>query len=129
MTKKSKIFYQRVQSAFFRQPEQLRLGNGDLCAERVVGNEPFALLLADDFITYSGKGITSDLIEQFEKSCKSQLSVMKVNVPDISKYDVIVSNNKTGLAEGIIEKPDFESALLDLASIGRYVLTPDILIY
>jgi UTP--glucose-1-phosphate uridylyltransferase len=115
-----------IECIFVRQREQIGLGNAVLCAERVVGNEPFALLLADDFVTYSGKGITSDLIEQFEKSGKSQLSVMKVNGPDISKYGVIVPNSKTGLAAGIIEKPDFESAPSDLASIGRYILTPDI---
>ena len=51
---------------------------------------------------------------------------MKVNGPDISKYGVIVTDNKTGLVKGIIEKPDFEYAPSDLASIGRYVLTPDI---
>jgi UTP--glucose-1-phosphate uridylyltransferase len=115
-----------VECIFVRQREQLGLGNAVLCAERVVGNEPFALLLADDFITYSGKGIMSDLIEQFKKSGKSQLSVMEVNGPDISKYGVIVLNNETGLIEGLIEKPDFENAPSNLASIGRYVLTPDI---
>ena len=115
-----------VECIFVRQKEQLGLGHAVLCAERVVGNEPFALLLADDFLTYSGNGITSDLISGYEKTCKSQLSVMKVNGPDISKYGVIVTDNKTGLVKGIIEKPDFESAPSDLASIGRYVLTPDI---
>ena len=53
-------------------------------------------------------------------------SVTKVTGPNISKYGVIIPNNKTGLAEGIIEKPDFESAPSDLASIGRYILTYDI---
>ena len=120
------ILPEGIECIFVRQREQLGLGNAVLCAERVVGNEPFALLLADDFITHSVKGTTSDLIEQFEKSGKSQLSVMKVTGPDISKYGVIVPNNKTGLAEGIIEKPDFESAPSDLASIGRYILTSDI---
>ena len=115
-----------VECVFVRQREQLGLGHAVLCAERVVGNEPFALLLADDFLTYSGNGITSDLISGYEKTCKSQLSVMKVNGPDISKYGVIITDNKTGLVKGIIEKPDFESAPSDLASIGRYVLTPDI---
>jgi len=120
------ILPEGIECIFVRQREQLGLGNAVLCAERVVGNEPFALLLADDFITHSVKGTTSDLIEQFEKSGKSQLSVMKVTGPDISKYGVIVPNNKTGLAGGIIEKPDFESAPSDLASIGRYILTSDI---
>ena len=51
---------------------------------------------------------------------------MKVDGPDISKYGVIVPNNKTGLISGLIEKPNFENAPSNLASIGRYVLTPDI---
>ncbi|MDC0580891.1 UTP--glucose-1-phosphate uridylyltransferase GalU [Amylibacter sp.] len=115
-----------IECIFVRQREQLGLGHAVLCAERVVGSEPFALLLADDFLSYNGKGITSDLIEKFKKSGKSQLSVMKVDGPDISKYGVIVPNKKTGSVEGIIEKPDLENAPSDLASIGRYILTPDI---
>jgi UTP--glucose-1-phosphate uridylyltransferase len=115
-----------IDCVFVRQKEQLGLGHAVLCAERVVGNEPFALLLADDFLTYSGNGITSDLIGRYEKTLKSQLSIMKVSGPDISKYGVIIPDNKTGSIKGIIEKPDFESAPSDLVSIGRYVLTPDI---
>ena len=115
-----------VECIFVRQSEQLGLGHAVLCAERAVGNEPFALLLADDFLTYEGNGITSDLIRGFEKSGKSQLSVMKVNGPDISRYGVIKSNNETGLVTGLIEKPHYENAPSNLASIGRYILTPDI---
>ena len=115
-----------VECIFIRQSEQLGLGHAVLCAERVVGDEPFALLLADDFLTYKGNGITSDLIRGFEKNGKSQLSVMKVNGPDISKYGVIVPKNETGLVAGLVEKPNFENAPSNLASIGRYVLTPDI---
>ena len=115
-----------VECIFVRQPEQLGLGNAVLCAERVVGNEPFALLLADDFLTYKGNGITSDLITGFEKTGKTQLCVMKVNGPEISRYGVIVLNNKTDLVTGLIEKPNFDNAPSNLASIGRYVLTPDI---
>ena len=120
------ILPERIECIFVRQKEQLGLGHAVLCAERVVGNEPFALLLADDFLTYSGKGITSDLINGYEKTYKSQLSVMKVDGPEISKYGVIVPNNKTGLVAGLLEKPNFENAPSNLASIGRYVLTPDI---
>jgi UTP--glucose-1-phosphate uridylyltransferase len=115
-----------VECIFVRQPEQLGLGHAVLCAERVVGNEPFALLLADDFLTYKGNGITSDLIMGFEKTGKTQLCAMKVNGPEISKYGVIVSNNETDMVTGLIEKPNFENAPSNLASIGRYVLTPDI---
>ena len=51
---------------------------------------------------------------------------MKVDSPDISKYGVVVPNNKTGTIKGLIEKPAFDKAPSNLASIGRYVLTPDI---
>jgi UTP--glucose-1-phosphate uridylyltransferase len=115
-----------VECIFVRQQEQLGLGHAVLCAERVVGNEPFALLLADDFLTNKGNGIMSDLIMGFEKTGKTQLCVMKVNGPEISKYGVIVSNSETGLITGLIEKPSFETAPSNLASIGRYILPPDI---
>ena len=83
-----------VECIFVRQSEQLGLGHAVLCAERVVGNEPFALLLADDFLTYSGNGITSDLIRVFEKSDKTQISVMKVNGPDISNMVLLLQTMK-----------------------------------
>ena len=120
------ILPEGVECVFVRQAEQLGLGHAVLCAERVVGDEPFALLLADDFLTYNGNCIISDLIAGYEKSAKSQLSVMKVDGPDISQYGVIVPSNETGLVAGLIEKPDFKYAPSNLASIGRYVLTPDI---
>ena len=52
-----------VECIFVRQSEQLGLGHAVLCAERVVGDEPFAVLLADDFITYRGHGVTADLAQ------------------------------------------------------------------
>ena len=67
-----------------------------------------------------------DLIKEYEKSGKTQLSIMKVDGPEISKYGVIVPNNKTGIVAGLIEKPNFENAPSNLASIGRYVLTLNI---
>jgi UTP--glucose-1-phosphate uridylyltransferase len=115
-----------VECIFVRQPEQLGLGHAVLCAERVVGHEPFALLLADDFLTSKGNGITSDLIMGFEKTGKTQICAMQVDGPEISKYGVLALNNETELVTGLIEKPNFENAPSNLASIGRYVLTPDI---
>ena len=58
---------------------------------------------------------------------KTQLSIMKVNGPEIEKYGVIVQNNETGLVSGFIEKPNYKNALSNLVSIGKNVLTPDIL--
>ena len=102
-----------VECIFVRQPEQLGLGHAVLCAERAVGNDPFAVLLADDFLTYKGSGVTADLAHAFETSGKTQLSVMEVN------------GNSSNVA-GLVEKPDADKAPSNLASIGRYVLTPDI---
>ena len=109
-----------------RQPEQLGLGHAVLCAERAVGKEPFAVLLADDFITDCTKNVTASLVEAFSKSGKSQLSIMKVDGPEISKYGVIVKSETEGNISGIVEKPTYQDAPSNLASIGRYVLTPDI---
>jgi UTP--glucose-1-phosphate uridylyltransferase len=115
-----------VECIFVRQPEQLGLGHAVLCAERAVCNDPFAVLLADDFLTYDGAGITADLIRAFEGSGKTQLSVMEVNGDEISKYGVVVPNENPGSVAGLVEKPDACKAPSNLASIGRYVLTPDI---
>ena len=120
------ILPEGVECIFMRQPEQLGLGDAVLCAERAVGNDPFAVLLADDFLIYDGDGITADLVRSFEVSGKSQLSIMEVNGPDISKYGVILPGIETSLVAGLVEKPDADKAPSNFASIGRYVLTPDI---
>ena len=70
--------------------------------------------------------MTADLVRAFATSGKTQLSVMEVNGPDISKYGVVISNGEPGSVAGLIEKPDADKAPSNLASIGRYVLTPDI---
>lgn len=77
------ILPEGVECIFVRQPEQLGLGHAVLCAERAVGNSPFAVLLADDFLTYEGSGVIADLVRAFEVSGKTQLSVMEVNEPDM----------------------------------------------
>ena len=97
-----------------------------MCAERVVGGDPFAVLLADDFLTDYEPGVTADRAQAFASSGKSQLSVMEVNGPDISKYGVVVQNGSGAGIAGLVEKPDACDAPSNLASIGRYVLTPDI---
>ena len=115
-----------VECIFVRQAEQLGLGHAVLCAERAVGGDPFAVLLADDFLTDYEPGVTADLVQAFASSGNSQLSVMEVYGPDISKYGVVVPDGVgTGIA-GLVEKPDAHDAPSNLASIGRYVLTPDI---
>jgi UTP--glucose-1-phosphate uridylyltransferase len=119
-----------VECIFIRQAEPLGLGHAILCAERVVGNEPFAVLLADDFLipqsASSRSNVTEDLKKAFNTSEKTQLSVMQIVGPNISKYGVIIEGDTLGAVAGIVEKPTFEEAPSDIASIGRYILTPDI---
>ncbi|MDA9666184.1 UTP--glucose-1-phosphate uridylyltransferase GalU [bacterium] len=115
-----------VECIFVRQAEQRGLGHAILCAERAVSREAFAVLLADDFLTDNKIGVTANLVKTFEKSGKSQLSVMRVEGPEISKYGVIVPENEGKGVVGLVEKPKYEDAPSNLASIGRYVLTPDI---
>ena len=115
-----------VECIFVRQAEQLGLGHAILCAERAISGDPFAVLLADDFLTDYEPGVTADLVHAFEINGKSQLSVIEVDGTDISKYGAIVPNSFGAGIAGLIEKPDASEAPSNLASIGRYVLTPDI---
>ena len=115
-----------VECMFVRQPEQLGLGHAVLCAERAVGGEPFAVLLADDFLPSEGKGETAELVKAFDASGRTQLSVMEVEGHEISKYGVIRPGITNGSVSGLVEKPPFDQAPSNLASIGRYILTPDI---
>ena len=113
-----------------RQAEQLGLGHAILCAERVVGDEPLAVLLLDDFLTQKSasntSNVTEDLINVFETSGQAQLSVMQVTSADISKYGVLVRGDTLGAVVGIVEKPSGEEAPSDMASIGCYISMPDI---
>ena len=115
-----------VQCIFVRQPEQLGLGHAVLCAERAVGGEPFAVLLADDFLTDYSPGVTRDLVEAFKKTGNPQISYMNVGLQDVSKYGIIVRSHSENQINGLVEKPNTERAPSTLASIGRYLLTPDI---
>ncbi|MDC3244511.1 UTP--glucose-1-phosphate uridylyltransferase [Amylibacter sp.] len=115
-----------IECIFVRQPEQLGLGHAVLCAERVVGKDPFAVILADDFLTYKDNAPMAELVQHFENTGKNQLSIVEVNGPDITKYGVIIPGAEPGAVIGLVEKPKIENSPSNLASIGRYVLTSDI---
>lgn len=118
------ILPEGVECIFVRQSEQLGLGHAILCAQRAVGKEPFAVLLADDFIVYEKHNPTEELIKTYRKTGKNQITVMPVDKSDISNYGVVKFNNNTNQIAGLIEKPSPENAPSKFASIGRYVLEP-----
>ena len=115
-----------IECIFVRQAEQMGLGHAVLCAERAVGAEAFAVLLADDFLTDYTPGVTADLVAAFDQTGKSQLSVMQVEDAEVFKYGIVMPSDKGTAIKGLIEKPKLDDAPSNLASIGRYVLTPDI---
>ena len=123
------ILPSQVECIFVRQAEQRGLGHAIMCAERVVGEEPFAVLLADDFIINTEKQILAELKNAFIMTGKTQIAALQIDGPDLSKYGVIVRSKDGSRVTNLIEKPDYHKAPSNLASIGRYVLHPSIFKY
>jgi UTP--glucose-1-phosphate uridylyltransferase len=120
-----------INFAYVRQGEALGLGHAVLVTRELVGDEPFAVILADDVIDADPPAI-KQLIDVFDRVGGPVLAVERVPREDISSYGVIAVEPNASLGEGIyqvrdlVEKPPKEEAPSDLAIIGRYVLTPDI---
>lgn len=113
---------------FIRQPEPLGLGHAVLCGEPVIGNEPFAVILADDLID-SKKPVIEQLMKTREdKGGGSVLAVQVVPREKTKDYGIVKVAEKGGVTkvESIIEKPDPDKAPSTLAVIGRYILEPEI---
>ena len=120
------IIPEHVNCIFVRQPKPLGLGHAVVCAESVVGDEPFLVMLADDLLVSKEVNNSHLLVKAYEKEQKTQLSVMEVNDKSISKYGGVVKGESIGEVKGLVEKPSTDNAPSNLASIGRYVLSPDI---
>jgi UTP--glucose-1-phosphate uridylyltransferase len=113
---------------YVRQPRALGLGHAVLCAKELVGQEPFAVLLADDLMV--GKpSIMAQMVEQFTEWQASILAVQNVPREHTQRYGIVSTEGITQdfvNVTGIVEKPAPEKAPSTLAVAGRYVLTPGI---
>jgi UTP--glucose-1-phosphate uridylyltransferase len=121
-----------IHVAYVRQKEAMGLGHAVLMARELVGNEPFAVLLADDVID-AKKPCLRQMMEVFEESQCSIIATQEVNGPAISSYGVLDAQKIEGRFDGrafdvrsLVEKPKQEDAPSNLAIIGRYILTPTI---
>lgn len=115
-----------------RQKNPLGLGHAVLMAEPIVGQEPFAVLLGDDLIVSEKKPATQQLIDLFDRTEKSCISIMEVPEKDVSKYGIIAGQkSKEGYwtVTDVVEKPSISQAPSRMAIPGRYVLIPSIFEY
>ena len=118
-----------VTAVYIRQPEALGLGDAVARTQPVVGDEPFAVILADDLIDAGSDGVLKQLVDVYAREECSVLGVEKVPMEDIHRYGVVDGRSLgNGLweVEGIVEKPSREKAPSDVGVVGRYVLTPAI---
>lgn len=119
-----------VTCIYIRQAEALGLGHAVLCAEAVVGDEPFAVILADDLITNgTGKNCLRQMIDQYNEHGGSVLGVQRVPQEHTDRYGVVsieAVEERLGRLEAIVEKPRPADAPSNLGVVGRYILTPAI---
>lgn len=113
---------------YIRQPVALGLGHAVLCAQSAVGNEPFAVVLADDLID-GNPGVMEQMVQVFNEAHCSVLGVESVAREDTACYGIVALGelvNGASSVVSIVEKPHPDNAPSNLAVVGRYILTPGI---
>ncbi|CAK0769330.1 UTP--glucose-1-phosphate uridylyltransferase [Gammaproteobacteria bacterium] len=119
-----------VTCAYVRQPEALGLGHAVLCAREVVGDEPFAVILADDLIDGGDHGsCLAQMVERYTECGCSILGVEQVPTEETHRYGIVKAetlSERVAQVREIVEKPAPTKAPSNLAVVGRYLLTPRI---
>jgi UTP--glucose-1-phosphate uridylyltransferase len=115
--------------SYVRQPRSLGLGHAVLCAEHMVGNEPFAVLLADDLMTgpAGGQPVLAQMAGQFKTLQQSILAVQEVPLDQTRRYGIVAgqsAGDKLMKVSAMVEKPAPDVAPSRMAVAGRYILTP-----
>ena len=119
----------RCTFSYTRQAEMKGLGHAILVGEALIGREPFAVVLADDYCVTEGDGVLTQMVKLYEKYQCSIVAIEEVPVDETHKYGVIAGELE---ADGVyrvhnmVEKPAPKDAPSNLAIIGRYILSPDI---
>ena len=116
---------------YVRQKKMLGLGHAILTGEPLIGDEPFAVILADDLCDSDESGVISQLIEIYNQHKCSVVAIEEVPMDQTSKYGIIAGKlvdetEDTYRVTDMIEKPEPKDAPTNMAIIGRYILTPDI---
>lgn len=115
--------------AYIRQHKPLGLGHAVSCARRLIGNEPFAVILPDDVIA-AEKPCLQQMIEAYQETGGSMVATMEVPSSKTSSYGVLDIESQNGpvvKVRGMVEKPPAGEAPSNLAVIGRYILSPKVL--
>jgi len=117
--------------AYVRQPRSLGLGHAVLCAEPLVGQEPFAVLLADDLMMGppGGTPVLAQMAQAFRQQGRSLLAVQEVPQDQVRRYGIVAGEPAGGpliRIQRIVEKPAPEAAPSRMGVAGRYILTPAI---
>jgi UTP--glucose-1-phosphate uridylyltransferase len=115
--------------SYVRQPRSLGLGHAVLCAQSLVGNEPFAVLLADDLMAgrEGGPPVLTQMVEVFQDFPTSLLAIQEVPLDHVKRYGIVAgeqAGERVMKVRQMIEKPNAESAPSRMGVAGRYILTP-----
>src|SRR5690606_6377236 len=119
-----------VRTVFVTQPEALGLGHAVLCAEPVVRDEPFAVLLPDDLIWNAGPGCLRQMVDVAAQEQASVIAVQDVPRANTGSYGIVATQDfrgNRGRIDAMVEKPRPEDAPSTLAVVGRYVLGPGVM--
>jgi len=116
---------------YVRQKQMLGLGHAILTGEPLIGDEPFAVVLADDLCECAENGVISQMIEIYNQYQCSVVAIQEVPMYQTKKYGIIAGNlldnsNNMYQVTDLFEKPSEKNAPSNMAIIGRYILTPDI---
>jgi UTP--glucose-1-phosphate uridylyltransferase len=117
-----------INCIYIRQPEALGLGHAILCARPVIGDEPFAVLLADDLLD-GDPPVLRQMADVFDYNRCSVIGVLDVPRSETRSYGIVKSSpvaDRVERIEAIVEKPEPEKAPSTLGVVGRYILTPRI---